>query len=248
MPLVGLLLLLILAVAAGSVAAVAGFGIGSLLTPALAVLIGTKSAVAVVAVPHLLATTVRLWKLRASIDRDVLLSFGLASAAGGLAGAILYAYLATPVLTVVLGALLVLSGVSELSGWARRLRFRGGWSLAAGAASGIFGGLVGNQGGIRSAALLRFGLPREALVATATATALLVDAARLPVYLVISGSQLLELWPLILLLTAAVVVGTVAGVPVLKQMAEDQFRRLLAILLVALGLSLIVSPLLSPSL
>jgi hypothetical protein len=37
---------------AGGIAAVSGFGIGSLLTPVLALQIGTKLAVAAVAVPH----------------------------------------------------------------------------------------------------------------------------------------------------------------------------------------------------
>ncbi len=52
----------------------------------------------------------------------------------------------------------------------------------AGALSGMFGGLVGNQGGIRSAALLGFDLKRDEFVATATAIALLVDVFRMPVY------------------------------------------------------------------
>lgn len=126
------------------------------------------------------------------------------------------------------------------------MRLRGGWSFLAGAISGVFGGLVGNQGGIRSAALLRFGLPREALVATATATALLVDLARLPIYFLTSGSELVALWPLVLVLTSAVVIGTLVGVPALKAIPEDLYRRLLALLLIALGLTLIVSVALEP--
>jgi hypothetical protein len=45
----------------------------------------------------------------------------------------------------------------------------------AGALSGLFGGLVGNQGGIRSAALMGFDINKEAFVATATAIGLVVD-------------------------------------------------------------------------
>src|SRR5437899_12396609 len=52
----------------------------------------------------------------------------------------------------------------------------------AGGVSGGFGGLVGNQGGIRSAAMLGLNVPRDAFVATATAIALMVDVARVPVY------------------------------------------------------------------
>lgn len=228
-----------LAILAGAVAALAGFGIGSLLTPALAVGIGTKLAVAVVAVPHALATAVRLWALRGHVDRSVLGSFGLASAAGGLAGALLHAVFSSPVLGIVLGLLLITAALLELSGLGRRLRFAGGWAIVAGIASGTFGGLVGNQGGIRSAALLRFDLSRQALVATATASALLVDGARLPVYLISAGDELLAAWPTIALLSAGVVIGTFIGAPVLRRMPERWFRRSLATLLLILGVGLV---------
>lgn len=233
------LLLAGLGVLSGAIAAIAGFGIGSLLTPILAITLGTKAAVAVVAIPHAIATIVRLWFLRAAIDRRVLLTFGLASAVGGLTGALLHAAVSSPALTVVLGLLLVFAGLSELSGLAGRLRFPGPTAIVAGALSGLFGGLVGNQGGIRSAALLRFDLSGQALVATATASALLVDAARVPVYLATAGQDMARAWPTIVLLTVAVVIGTFVGAPILRRLPEDVFRRLLALLLLVLGASLI---------
>jgi len=76
---------------------------------------------------------------------------------------------------MVFGCLLLCAGLSGLSGLADRMRFRRGVAWVGGALSGFFGGLVGNQGGIRSAGLLGFDLPKEALVATATAIALIVD-------------------------------------------------------------------------
>jgi hypothetical protein len=233
-------LLAALAIVAGAIAALAGFGIGSLLTPALGAAIGTKAAVAVVALPHAIATAVRLWALRGSVDRGVLLSFGLASAAGGLLGALLHASFSSPILAVVLGGLLILGGSLELTGFGSRVRFPGPWAISAGLASGIFGGLVGNQGGIRSAALLRFDLSPQALVATATATAILVDLARLPVYLVTSGAALVANWPTMAALTAGVVVGTLFGAPILRRLPEPMFRRLLATALIILGVGLVV--------
>jgi uncharacterized protein len=230
----------LLAVLAGAVAAISGFGIGSLLTPALSVVLGTKIAVAVVAVPHVAATALRLWGLRDEIDLDVLRRFGIASAAGGLLGAILHAVFTSPLLSVLLGVLLVFVGLSELTGIGRRLRFGGTSSIMAGVLSGVFGGLVGNQGGIRSAALLRFDLAPTALVASATAIALLVDTARLPIYIATSGPDMLAAAPTILLLTIGVLVGTVAGAPILRRLPPSVFRPLLASLLIALGLALIV--------
>ena len=55
------LLLTLAAVAGGGIASVAGFGIGSILTPTLAARIGTKLAVAAVSIPHVCGTVLRLW-------------------------------------------------------------------------------------------------------------------------------------------------------------------------------------------
>jgi uncharacterized membrane protein YfcA len=228
-----------LAAGAGGVAALAGFGIGSLLTPVLAISLGAKLAVSVVALPHLAATAYRLWLLRARVDRRVLLTFGLASAAGGLAGAAAHALFQSPLLAVVLGTLLVFAGASELTGLGRRLVL-GGWAaMLAGVLSGLFGGLVGNQGGIRAAALLRLNLSGAALVATSTAVGVLVDLARVPVYLVTGWDELAPYWPLVALLTIGVLAGTVVGAPILRRLPELAFRRLLAVLLIGLGMLLI---------
>jgi uncharacterized membrane protein YfcA len=101
--------------------------------------------------------------------------------------------------------------------------------------SGLLGGLVGNQGGIRSAALLGFDLSKEQFVATATAIALFVDGARVPVYLATQHDDLLNLWRTILLATVAVIAGTVLGSRVLKRVPEVWFRRVLALILAVLG-------------
>ena len=77
---------------AGAVAAISGFGIGSLLTPILAFRYGTKLAIAIVSVPHLVATAARFYGLRKQVDKKVFLNFGILSAAGGLAGAMLNAH------------------------------------------------------------------------------------------------------------------------------------------------------------
>src|SRR5438093_799358 len=78
--------------------------------------VGTKLAVAAVSVPHMTATALRFWLLRKDVDRRLLWSFGLMSAAGGLAGALLHAYADSPILTAVFGGLLILTGVMGLTG------------------------------------------------------------------------------------------------------------------------------------
>src|SRR6185312_2326472 len=131
--------------AAGAIASVAGFGIGSLLTPTFALETGTRLAVAAVAIPHVVATFQRFWLLRRHVDRRVLLGFGLASAAGGLAGALAHVRLASRVLEMVFGALLLVAAFAEFSGWMMNVRWGRRAAWVAGALSGAFGGLVGNQ-------------------------------------------------------------------------------------------------------
>ena len=66
-------------VVAGAIASVAGFGVGSVLTPLLGSALGLKLAVAAASIPHVVGTALRLWIVRADLDRRVLLSFGLTS-------------------------------------------------------------------------------------------------------------------------------------------------------------------------
>jgi uncharacterized membrane protein YfcA len=228
---------LLVAIVAGAVAAVSGFGIGSLLTPLLAVHAGTKTAVAAVSIPHLIGTSIRFWRLRGSVDRGVLWRFGLTSAAGGLAGALLNAGAPSPTLTVVFGSLLVFAGASQVTGLARRWRFHGSVAWIAGAMSGLFGGLVGNQGGMRSAAMLGFDLAGERFVATATAIALFVDAARMPVYVVVQRTQVTAIWPLVLIATVGVVGGTLAGERLLRRVPESRFKLIVGATILLLGIA-----------
>lgn len=227
-------------IVAGTIASVAGFGIGSVLTPLLAAELGTKLAVAAISIPHVAGTAVRFWMLRGRVDRRTFVWFGVASAAGGLAGALLHADASNRSLGMLLGALLVFAAMSTLTGFMKRVRFGRPTAWLAGAVSGAFGGLVGNQGGIRSAALLAFDGDKETFVATATAVGLIVDAARMPVYLATEQDALGAVWPLIACATIGVLAGTIAGRRVLARVPEAMFHRVVALLLLTLGVWMIV--------
>ena len=220
---------------AAAIASVTGFGIGSILTPFLSLHVGMKVAVAAVSIPHFVATGLRLWLLRQHVDRKILLTFGTLSAIGGIAGALLHSFANSPVLSGVFGALLLFAGISELVGKGPQMRFGRRTALVAGVVSGLLGGLVGNQGGIRSAALLGFDAPRQAFVATATATGLIVDIARMPVYWLSEYPSLIAMWPTIVLLSVAALIGTVIGERTLRVIPEEWFRRSVAVIILGLG-------------
>ena len=232
-------LIFVTAVIAGAIAAVSGFGIGSLLTPVFMLSMPTAHAVAVLAIPHALATAVRWLRLRRDVDIPTFKQFGIASAMGGLAGALLQSRLTSPTLTIVLGSLLILAGSTELARRPLPLPRTPGWRLAGGLLSGLFGGLVGNQGGIRAAALLGSALRPRQLVATATASALLVDAARVPIYLASAGPVIAGSTRLWMVASVGVTLGTFLGVPVLGRIPESIYRRVVGGLLVLLGAGLL---------
>jgi uncharacterized protein len=223
---------------AGSVASVAGFGIGSILTPLVATQLGTKFAVAGVTIPHIAGSAVRLWTLRDKVNRRVLFTFGLMSAIGGIAGAFANHHYKSHALTIVLSIVLIITGTVGVFGLA--FKFRGAAAQVGGVVSGFLGGLVGNQGPVRSAAMLGFELTKEQFVATSVAIGVIVDVARLPVYFWSQGRFITQQIPLILLMVACVVAGTLLGRMILGRVPESHFKRLVAALILGLGVALLV--------
>ena len=235
-----LLLVGLAAGVAGAIASVAGFGIGSTLTPLVAIRHGMKLAVVLVSIPHFTATLLRAWRLRRDVDRTVFFRFGIASGAGGLTGAFLHNRVESGWLAVVFGCLLVLAGILGLTRISEQLRFGRKVAWVAGVISGGLGGLVGNQGGIRSAALMGFDCRKEAFVATGTAIGLVVDAVRLPVYLTSEGREIVfQEWLLVALTTAGTLIGTLAGERILRHIPERVFRTVVSCLILALGVAVL---------
>jgi uncharacterized membrane protein YfcA len=120
------------------------------------------------------------------------------------------------------------------------MRFGGVTAWIAGALSGVLGGLVGNQGSIRSAALLGVEVPKHVFVGTATAVGLMVDGARVPIYVWRMHQQLSGLGRWIALAIVGVLAGTIVGYRLLARIPERWFRRVVALLLAALGAAMLV--------
>jgi len=227
---------------AGATASVVGFGIGSLLTPLVALRLGTEQAIVIVALPHLAGSLLRGVLLRHAIDRSVLVRFGILSAVGGLAGALLFARLKTATLTPILGVLLVMTATAGLTGWSARWRPRGAMDAVLGALSGLFGGMVGNQGGLRAAALSALGLAPAVFVATSTAIGVIIDVARTPIYVVHGGETMIRQWPLIVACTVGVVAGTPVGERLLLGIPPERFRLVVSVAIGLLGLWFLFRP------
>lgn len=233
------LLVIVVGFFSGMTASVAGFGVGSFLIPVISIRAGTKLAIAIVALPHFLGTSVRFWLLKAKINRQILIRFGLLSAAGGLAGALLHIFFVNSLLQTIFAIMLILAGIIGILQISERIRLGKIGASIAGLASGFFGGLSGEQGGIRSVALLNFSIEKEAFIATATATGLIVDATRMPIYYLTQPTLITQYTGILILSTIAVIAGTLAGNIVLKKIPEKSFKQVVSLLILLLGIFLL---------
>lgn len=149
----------------------------------------------------------------------------------------------TPVKAVI-GSLIVLFALLELSPRFQALAFPPRWLPFGGALSGFFGGLSGNQGALRSAFLLRAGLSKDAFVATGVVSAVIVDTVRLMIYGIsmsaIQNSQIDALALPVIVATTCAFLGTLVGKRVLKKVTLPIIRIIVAIAMFGIGLGLIL--------
>lgn len=175
-----------------------GFGLGTILMPVFALFFPLPLAIAATAVVHFANNLFKFGLMARQADWPVVAKFSVPAAITAILGAASLAlfdrlpalwqysfadsaFEITPVKAVI-GGLIVLFALLELSPRFQALAFPPRWLPVGGALSGFFGGLSGNQGALRSAFLLKAGLSKDAFVATGVVSAVIVDAVRLTVY------------------------------------------------------------------
>ncbi len=217
----------------------AGFGLGTLLTPVFAFAYDVKLAVSLVAIIHLVNNLFKVGLFRKHVDFSIVRRFGAVSIVGALAGAYIQLSVVSRFVQVFLAVFLILFGTHELIPFKRKVRLPRKIDWVGGFLSGLLGGLIGNQGAIRSAYLLNYNLSKETFIATAIVIASVIDVTRIPVYVVAQHEALLDQWfPLFLLILVAMS-GTLIGKRLLNRFSEEQFRRVVAAAIVAMGLLLL---------
>jgi len=245
------------ALVASALTLFSGFGLGTLLLPAFAVVLPAEVAVAATGIIHLLNNVFKLFLVGGHANRRVVLALGLPAVPAARVGAWLLSrlvalsdlgsyelagrtYAISPV-NLVIATLIGAFAVLELAPAGDRLAFPPRVLPLGGLAMGFFGGLSGHQGALRSAFLIRCGLTKEAFIGTGIVCAVIVDVARIMVY----GGTFLDLpsgggaWlPLILAGTLAALAGAWVGARMLTKVTLVFVRRLVGVLLLLLALGL----------
>ncbi len=212
-----------------------GFGVGTVLTPTFALMYDVKTAVMLVSVIHLLNNLLKLGMFYQSICANVFWRFGLISIIGAFIGSSLQGTVATDIVQLALAIFLLIVGAAEFAPKSWTLRLPRNIDILGGFFSGFMGGLIGNQGAIRSAYLLNYDLKKEEFIGTATAIAVVIDVTRIPVYIVDQSAQIQASWQPLLLLSVAAFGGTLAGKRLLSKISLERFRAAVAAFVLAFG-------------
>ena len=254
-----LLFVALVAFLASALTLFSGFGLGTILMPALALLMPVEVAVGATAVVHLANNLFKLGLVGRHVDPGVLLRFALPAAPAAILGASLLVGLSgLPVLAswqafgteyriealpLMIGILIVTFAVLELVPAFARIGVSRGFLPLGGVLSGFFGGLSGNQGAFRAAFLIKAGLSKEAFVATGVVAAVIVDVIRLGVYGVSNvthGFANLESgsWAIVLVATGCAFLGAFLGARLLKKVTLRAVQITVAVMMVLLGVGL----------
>jgi uncharacterized membrane protein YfcA len=180
-------------------------------------------------VPAILGALVGAWLLLRMADAGPLLTYSAFGRSIEVAPA-----------KLTVGTLLLLFALAELLPSFRKLSFPARYLPLGGLLSGFFGGLVGMQGALRSAFLVKSGLTKEAYVGTGSAIAFLIDVSRLSIYARLIQERQADFdYSLLGAAVVSALLGALLGSRYLHKMTFSGIQAIVAVLLLLVSLGLI---------
>lgn len=251
-----ILIISLVALGASCLTLFSGFGLGTLLMPVVVLFFSIEVAIAVTAVVHLANNLFKVALLGRYAHREVLFKFGITAVVASFAGALVLGWLAeqggqvryhllgyefeTSTLKLVVGLLILLFVILELTKWLKNKALDKKYLPLGGLVSGFFGGLSGHQGAFRSMFLLKVGLTKEQFVATGVMVAVMVDISRLLVYGKNLAADFYDIdWILVISASFSAFIGAYLGKKLLEKVTIKVVHVLVSMLLVIVALGLI---------
>ena len=203
----------------------AGFGLSTILTPLVLLLMGPHEAVAVVAVVHGAHNAGKFAALRESVDFEAFRRYGVWLVLGAILGAALQNEVPQKPLLALIGAFLVSLPLLSMSEEWPGYRIPEANDSLGGFGSGFMGGLTGHQGALRAMFLTRRLPDKMAYAATASVLALCVDLSRVPVYLLFRYDEISQHAALTLVLVISALIGVRVGKAWLERLKSEWIHR-----------------------
>jgi hypothetical protein len=221
------------ALAASTLAAVAGFGGAAVLLPVLAAGFGVREAIPILTVAQLIGNGSRVWFNRRELDVPLVGWFALGGVPAALIGGALFATAPLPWLRRLVGLFLLLTVV-----WRHR---RGGTPRLSrpafaplGAVSSLLSALVGSVGPLMAPFFLASGLVKGAYIGTEALATVVMHAFKLVAY---AGLSVLSVHAISLglALGPVMIVGSYVGKRIVERMPERVFVVIIEAVLLGAG-------------
>jgi uncharacterized membrane protein YfcA len=238
-PMLSTFIFLFLAFLSEIIGTVGGFGSSVFFVPMAQFFLDFKTVLMLTAILHDFSNTSKLLLFRKSIDRRLLLLYGIPSTIFVIIGALLSNYLQFQYAELALGIFLILFSGFVFMFPAFRLATTNASAISGGTVAGFLAGLIGTGGAIRGMSLTAFNLEKNTFIATSAAIDFFVDASRTIVYL-FNGYLLTSHLFYIPFLLAAAFLGSYAGKQLLKKISQENFRKIVLSLLLLIGITMVV--------
>ena len=213
----------------------AGFGLSTMLTPLVLLLMGPHEAVAVIAVVHGAHNAGKFAALKENVDFSAFKRYGIWLVIGSILGAFLQNQFPQEPLLAIIGVFLVILPLLTLSESWTGYRIPEVNDRFGGFGSGFMGGLSGHQGALRAMFLMRRLPDKMAYAATASVLALCVDISRIPVYLIFRYEDIIQHSVLTLVLVISALLGVKLGKKWLVSIKSEWVQKGVMISIVASG-------------
>jgi len=237
-----LILSFLAALAGSAIATWTGFGAATILTPVLAFFLELRQAIVVVAIFHAIHNVIKIAAFRGGINWRVVLLFAPGAIVFSMVGGLLSSFAPVALLQIALGVFLVFDGVAGLLGRAgtESKMPKHSKAVLGGSLSGLVAGIIGTGGATRAIFLHHFLREKASYISTSALVALLIDAARIPIYWTqYPKTATSGVLPLILLSVSGAFLGVIASRQLLKHVSTQKFRKVVLAALVTAGVALI---------
>ena len=238
-----------------------GFGLGTLMLPVFSLFFDLPIAVGATAIVHLANNIFKFAMVSKHIHYSTLFRFGIPALIFASLGGYLLTFFGEmeafrtytigghifemSMVKVVIGSLMIFFAWFDLDPRFDKLSVEPKHIPFGGALSGFFGGVSGHQGAFRAAFLSKAGLTKEQFIGTSNAVSLIVDLARLSIYMyaanAIAGGENKFITALTdgkMLLIVGVVfafLGTYFGKKLVQKTTITGIQRMVGILLFLMG-------------
>lgn len=230
-----LFLFIILALIAEILGTMGGFGSSLFFVPMAGFFLDFYSVLGITALFHLSSNVSKIALFRHGFNKQLILRIGIPAVVFVIAGAYLSSFFDKRLLEIVLGVFLI--GLSLVLLIATKLTIEPTLknSLVGGALSGFTAGILGTGGAIRGLTMAAFSLPKDVFIATSAVIDLGIDFSRSVVYF--SNGYMhwhdMYLIPVLILVSFA---GTFLGQRILRLISDAQFKKLVLLLILGVGL------------